>query len=135
MLLSHKHTWLLPGACLYTGKKLICSCLSASETYESGYFMSLEKRWLDLERFQLQQKQIPGSWMKPPCGLCLRLLCRQIRRDGFPELRQRKGIHFSVFASLFLIFGSPLPITVSNAGLLEDVHSCIFRSTGSFQKI
>lgn len=80
-----------------------------------------------------QQKQFYEAGWSQPCGLWFRLICTQITRDGIPELRCKKGDTF--FSFCFLACGSPLPVTVSNAGLLEDVHSWIFRSTGSFQNI
>lgn len=43
-------------------------------------------------------------------------------------------MHFLAFACLLLVFGSPLPVTASDAGLLEEVHNCVFRSKGSFQR-
>lgn len=43
-------------------------------------------------------------------------------------------MHFPAFACLMLVFGSPLFVTASRAGLLEEVHNSVFRSKGSFQR-
>lgn len=45
---------------------------------------------------------------------------------GFLNQGIRKGMHFPAFASLLLVFGSPLPVAVSDAGLLHFQEHGLF---------